>query len=111
MLNARQTAWPNYLVAACLILFPLYEVVANSLLPIQVHEARWRFTAFGLLSPSLLLITVGVMMAFWVAHTFEHRTVQGVLGIGSLFVAVIIFGLTCLFALDVLQVRSGVRPE
>jgi len=111
MANIRQAAWPHYLVAAALIFFPVYEVIVNNLLPIHLHDARWRFAAFGLVSASLLIVSVGVMIAYWVSTTYDHWRFQSVLGIGALLVAVVLLGLVGLFALDALQIRSSVRAE
>jgi len=107
----RTPAWPHYTVAGALVVFPFYEIIANNLLPIQLGNARWRVAAFGLLSASLLLITVGVMIAYWLSNTFEHRRFQLFLGVGACALAALIVLLVGAFGLDVLQLRGGVRPE
>jgi hypothetical protein len=111
MAQIRQPAWPHYLIAASLVVFPLYEAAASNLIPIRLQDPRWRFTAFGVLSPSLLIATLGIMVAFWVANSFEHRRFQRVFGIWALATSAVLAVLVLMFALDVLQVRGGVRQE
>jgi hypothetical protein len=89
----------------------VYEVFANNLLPLHWEEPRWRFAAFGLISASLLIVTVGVTIALWVADAFEHRSLQRILGVDAILLAAALVALVCLFALDAVQVRSGVRAE
>jgi hypothetical protein len=111
MKRIRQPAWPQYLIAASLVVFPLYEAIANNLLPIRLGDVRWRFGAFGVVSPVLLVVALGVMLVFWVANTYEHRGAQVVLGVGAVFLAALLLGAVGIFALDTVQVRGAVRPE
>ena len=109
-MNSRQPAWPHYLVAGALIVFPFYEILANNLLPIRLGDPRWRVAAFGLLSASLLLVSVGVMISYWLSKTFEHHRFQIVLGGFACALAGVLVVLGGIFALDVVQLRGGVNP-
>jgi hypothetical protein len=106
----RQLAWPNYFIAASLVIVPLYDTL-TTILPVHMAETRWRYGAFGLISAAFLLPTVGFMVAFWTANFFAHRRFQRVLASVALVIVVVVLALMGLFVLDVLQVRSAFAPR
>ena len=106
----RQLAWPNYFIAASLVVVPLYDML-TTILPTHMAEARWRYGAFGLISAAFLLPTVGFGVAFWTANFFAHRRFQRVLASVALIIVVVVLVLMGLFVLDVLQVRSAFAPR
>jgi len=110
MLQSRQLALPSYLVAFSLVVLPPLDQLIQ-IFPLRVGDARWRFGAFGLLSNSLLLSTVGVLVALVVASVFEHRRFRRILGVGTLTVVLVLAAAWVVFALDVLQVRNGVNAQ
>jgi hypothetical protein len=108
MIQQRHVAWPTYLVAFSLSVIPPLDALMQ-VLPLRVHDPRWRFGFFGLMSNALMLPLLGLFIAFVAASLFEHRRFQRVLGIIAGVVAVIALGMLCLFALDALQVRPEVK--
>ena len=110
MLQSRQLALPSYLVAFSLAVLPLLDQLLQ-IFPFRIGDPRWRFGAFGLLSNSLLLATVGVLVALVVASVFEHRLFQRVLAIATLIVVLALAAGCVVFALDVLQVRGEVNAQ
>jgi hypothetical protein len=105
----RQLTTPVYLVAFALVLIPTIDAMTQ-MIPIRIHEARWRFGAFGIMSNAILLPTVGLLLAFAAAVTFEHRRLQRVLGIASLAIGAVAACALVLFGLDALQVRQQFQP-
>jgi chromate transport protein ChrA len=87
---------------------PLTDVFVQ-VIPIRIHDARWRFGTYGLIATALLIPLFGTWLALAVAAYFDHRRFQRVLAVLSIVAAVIIVGLLGIFALDALQVRSEVR--
>ena len=110
MPHSRQLALPSYLVAFSLAVLPPLDQLIQ-VFPFRVGDARWRFGAFGLLSNSLLLSTVGVLMALVVASVFEHRRFRRILGVATLTAVLVLAASWVVFALDVLQVRNGVSAQ
>jgi chromate transport protein ChrA len=79
-------------------------------IPFRLHDPRWRFGAFGIMSNAMLVPLVGLLIAFVAAATFEHRLLQRVLGLVCLGIgAIVALGLV-LFGLDALQVRQQFQP-
>jgi hypothetical protein len=108
MPQSRQLSFPGYLVAFALMLLPLMDALLQ-VLPIRIHEARWRFGTFGLMSNALLIPLFGIWFALALAAYFDHRRFQRVLAFVCFVTAVVALGLLAIFALDALQVRSQVR--
>lgn len=110
MIESRQLAWPVYLVSAALILIPLSDVF-TSLFPWRVLEPRWRFGAVGLISNSLLIPTLGLLLAFVMAALNDHRITRRIIGITALLASSVCLIALVMFALDAVQTRAAVRPE
>jgi len=108
MIQQRHVAWPTYLVAFSLSVIPPIDALMQ-VLPLRVHDPRWRFGFFGLMSNALMLPLLGLFIAFVAASIFEHRRFQRILGILAGVIAAIALGMLCLFALDALQVRPDVK--
>jgi hypothetical protein len=109
MAQHRQIAAPAYLVALAFLLIPPFDAFMQ-VLPLRVHDPRWRFGFFGLESNALMLPMAGLLIAFMTAVFFEHRRFQKVLGILSTIAAVAVIVALGVFALDALQVRPEVKP-
>jgi hypothetical protein len=105
----RQFAAPTYLVALALTVIPPFDAVMQ-VLPLRIHDPRWRFGFFGLTSNALMVPMTGLLIAFLAAAVFEHRQLQRVIGVLSLVAAAGIFVLLGVFSLDALQVRQDVQP-
>jgi hypothetical protein len=109
MAQQRHLAWPTYLVAFALSAIPPFDALMQ-LLPMRLHDPRWRFGFFGLMSNAMMIPLVGVLIAFVAASIFEHRRFQRVLGGLATVVVVCALVMLALFALDALQVRPQVKP-
>jgi len=110
MVNSRQLALPSYLVAFSLAILPPMDQLIQ-VFPLRLGDPRWRFGAFGLLSNSLLLPTVGILVALVVATVFEHRRFRRILGVAALALVLVLAAGWVVFALDVLQVRNTVSAQ
>jgi hypothetical protein len=109
MVQQRHLAPPTYLVAAALIVIPPFDALMQ-VLPLRIHDARWRFGFVGLSSNALMIPVVGLLIAFVGASYFEHRAVQRVLGFVSIAIAAFILISLGFFVLDALQVKQSVAP-
>jgi hypothetical protein len=109
MAQHRQIAAPAYLVALAFLLIPPFDAFMQ-VLPLRVHDPKWRFGFFGLESNALMLPMAGLLIAFMASVLFEHRRFQKVLGILSTIAAVLLIVGLGVFALDALQVRPEVKP-
>ncbi|MEP6492901.1 MAG: hypothetical protein ABJF01_09500 [bacterium] len=109
MAQHRQIASPTYLVALTFVLIPPFDALMQ-LLPLRIHDPRWRFGFFGLMANALMLPMIGLLIAFMASAYFEHKAFQRVLGILSAVVAVGIVAVLGLFALDAVQLRPDVKP-
>ena len=109
MAQHRQLATPAYLVAFALICIPPFDAMMQ-VMPARIHDPRWRFGAFGLMSNAFILPMAGVLLAYMVASLFDHRRFQKVLAVISLAVSLATLALLALFALDMLQIHQDVKP-
>jgi hypothetical protein len=105
----RQLAAPTYLVALALTCIPPFDALMQ-VIPLRIHDPRWRFGAFGLMSNAMMIPVVGLLIAFVAAMMFEHRVLQRTLGMLCLAIAVVTAGTLVIFGLDALQVRQQVQP-
>lgn len=110
MFQDRQLALPSYLVAFSLAVLPPLDQLLQTF-PFRIGDARWRFGAFGLLSSSLLLATVGFLLALVATSVFEHRRFRRIIGAAALTVVLGLAAGGIVFALDALQVRSLVSAQ
>lgn len=110
MESLRRLSVAAYVVAAVFLLSPLIDVATN-IYPTDLGSMQWRFGAFGILSNYLISAVFGLLLASLVAALSGHRLVLRACAALDGLTALVLFGLTLLFALDVLQLRSTVRPE
>jgi hypothetical protein len=109
MSQPRQLSAPAYLTALTLVLLPLVDGFLQ-VLPIRVHDPRWRFGTFGLMSNALMIPLLGLFVALAAAVAFDHRRFQRVLGVVAFVTALVVLVLLAVFGLDALQVRSQIKP-
>lgn len=109
--DADWLAAPLYLLAAVLVLTPLFDFVTSGVVPPQVGNIEWRFATVGLLSGFLLTPMLGVALGMFVAAWMDHHGVQRALAILNLAVCALFTVLLLLFLLDVIQLRSAVQAE
>ncbi len=108
--SLRRLSVAAYAVAVLFILSPLVDVLTN-IYPTDLGSMQWRFGAIGILSNYLISGVFGLLLATLVAALLGHRTLLRISAIVDLATAAVLLGITLLFALDVLQLRSTVRPE
>lgn len=106
----RRLAWPGYLFALLLVVFPLGDLVVN-VWPPRVDELQWRYGTLGLLSGFWLTPLFGLALAAVCASLLEHRRTQRTLAILSLVAVFVLSGLGVLFTLDWLQLRPSIPAE
>ena len=110
MTQMRHLAWPAYLTAAALIVFPVIDAL-STLWPMSPELLRWRFGAVGVVTNGLVISLAGAVLAFAVAASLGQRLVQQVLAWTSLVVGLVLLLSTMAFALDSVQLRVEIRPE
>ncbi|MDH3497185.1 MAG: hypothetical protein OER21_10500 [Gemmatimonadota bacterium] len=108
--NVRRLAWPGYLFALLLVVFPLGDLLVN-VWPPRVGELQWRYGSIGLLSGFWLTPLFGVALGAICASVLEHRRVLRTLAVLSLIAVFVMSGLVVLFTLDWLQVRPTIPAE
>lgn len=108
--SLRTLAWPVYLAGALMIVLPLGDLVA-SIWPIRVGQIEWRFGTIGLLSGFTLSPVLGLVMCMIAAAVLEHRLAQRAFAIVGVLGAVVLIGLSVIFAFDWLQYRAGAPAE
>ena len=101
---------PIYFVALLLVLTPLADFV-TSVWPLQPGEIRWRFASVALLGGFLFTPLLGSSIAVVVATMLEHRTMQRVMAILNLVVAVVLVASLIGLSFDTLQLRKAVPPD
>jgi hypothetical protein len=110
MTSSRQLAAAAYLVAFTLVAIPLFDA-AMATAPFHASSAQWRFATIGLVSNSLLVPTMGLLIAVVTAVTQQQTRSRTLLAIASWLAALAMVALLVLFALDAIQTRSLVREE
>lgn len=98
-----------YGVALLLVVSPLLDLI-GSIWPLRFGEVGWRFGAVGLLTNTLVTPIVGLALATVVAMLLEQWRVVKTLAIVDLVAAGLLVLVLALFALDYLQLRTGVQP-
>ena len=99
-----------YAVAIVFLLSPLVDVVTN-VYPFELGSVQWRYGAVGIMSNYLISGVFGLLLGTFAAVLGGHAKVLWVFFALNLALAVALVALLGLFALDVLQLRSMVRPE
>lgn len=110
MESNKSLARAGYLIAALLILIPLFDATA-SVWPPHLADERWRFGAVGALSNLTLVPLLGFLIALSIAAVFDHRRVRRFIGIICAVLAVILAAMAVLFILDYFQTRTLVNPK
>lgn len=103
-------AWPAYLTALVLIVFPTVDM-AMTVYPPNYGGVAWRFAAIGLFSGGLATPFLGVLLALATATALRHRRMIGVVGAITALFGVLLIPMLPIFALDALQMQSQLRPD
>lgn len=110
MNSYRQLAPASYLVAATLVLFPLYDS-AVQLIPWNMGSAQWRFGAIGLLSNTLMIVCLGALIAVGVGILANQERSRRILGATSWALAILLLLGIVAFAMDAVQARRQIRAD
>ena len=103
-------AGPLYAVAALLVVIPTADFLLT-VPPAQFASEQWRFSAAGLLSSYTMTPILGLALALVISAALRHYTVQRVLVIACLTMAVFLAAVTLGFALDVRRLRATLPSE
>jgi hypothetical protein len=106
----KSLARTAYLVAALLIVIPIYGATA-AMLPLQMSEARWRWGTVGQFSNVLLVPLIGLFLLMAIAALRDNRAVRRAVGSICGVAAVLLFAMCVLFVLDYFQVRTLAVPK
>jgi hypothetical protein len=106
----RAYAWPAYLIALLLIVFPLVDVAAN-VWPPRLGDLQWRFGTVGLLAGFILTPLLGMLVAVAAAAIRGDRVFQRFVALLNLALALVLSVMFVVFALDWLQVRTTIPPS
>ena len=110
MESNKPLARAGYMVAALMVLIPLFDASA-SVWPPHLGDERWRFGAVGALSNLTLVPILGFLIALFIASAFDHRRVRRFIGIICAILGVILAAMAVLFILDYFQTRTLVNPR
>jgi hypothetical protein len=99
-----------YLLALCLCVAPLLQTL-GSLWPPHFDEATWRYGAVGIFLSAVGAAPLGLLIALGAAVPLGHRVILRTVGVLAIILTLLVLIVCGAFALDVLQVRSIVRPE
>jgi hypothetical protein len=108
--SLRSLAWPVYLIGTLMVALPLVDLLA-SVWPVRVAQLEWRFGTIGLLSGFTLSPLLGMIMCMAAAAVLEHPLAQRAFAVVVLIGAVVLIGLTVIFAFDWLQYRAAAPAE
>jgi len=101
---------PLYFATILLVALPALDLVAN-IWPLRFGDVGWRYGAAGLMSGYLLTPLLGLLLAWVVASLGRHRRAMLITSVFAVFGALVLVVIVLGFALDALQVRSGISPE
>lgn len=93
-----------------LILIPLFDI-SLSVLPPRFGEVKWRYGSVGLLANAMMVPMAGLLIAFLVANTLEHRKTLRTLGVLAWVGVLGAVLLAVSFGLDALQTNREVNPQ
>lgn len=110
METTKPLARAGYLLAAALIIIPLFDLT-TSVWPLHLSDERWRFGAVGSLSNVTLIPLLGLLLALASATLADNRRTRRFIGWICAVFAVVIAALAVLFILDFFQVRTTVNPK
>ena len=108
--NLRKLALPGYVVVAFMLLMPVVDVVAISL-PLEPGDLQWRFGFLGTMTRFLETPAMGLLLLTVMAAMLEHRALLRAVSVVCILGAVVMLGISAIFALDALQVRNDFVPQ
>ena len=99
-----------YALGIALVLLTALDTLA-SVWPIRAGDAQWRYGAVGLGAGALLLPAIGIGIIGGIAFFAGHRRTLWLISVVAGLGAVVLLVTSAGFVLDVLQMRSRVRPD
>jgi Na+/phosphate symporter len=100
----------GYLVAALLVVVPIFETVA-SVFPLQLGDVTWRFGAVGLVTQALLTPVLGMTLTVYLASWHGSRTDLLVLAGLCTFAMIGLLAAFPVFVMDALEMRMLVEGD
>jgi MFS family permease len=110
MESNKPLARAGYLIAALLVIIPLYDAMA-ALWPPHLGDERWRFGAVGTFSNLTLVPLLGFLLCLFIASAFDQRRVRRFVGIVCAILGILLAATAVLFVLDYFQTRTLVNPK
>ncbi len=101
---------PLYALAGTMVVVPIIDFLLSVATP-EPTSAQWRFATVGLLSGHTLFPVLGIAIAFVVSAVLKHYTLQRVLVILCLTMAVAFIVLTWTFYSDMPFARASVPAD
>ncbi len=108
MKTHHDLAWPFYLAALVIVVFPFVELVLT-VWPPSPGVVSWRYGTVGLLARAIMTPLVGLVIIQATATLLGHARVQRAVTVLGLAGAVVLLLTAALFALDLVQFRGQVR--
>ncbi len=102
--NVQRYTKGLYAVALLLIIVPLADITLRSFAT-EIGSLQWRFGMVGLLFGNLGTVVLGLGLLGFFAAILGHRGVLRTVGLVAVILAVVLFALMVLFALDAIQMR------
>lgn len=100
----------GYLLAAMLVIVPLFEGVFQAWPPTP-SAIRWRYGLIGYAGNNLALPVVGSVLALMTAAWLEHRRTLKLLTVVGFLTALMLIAGLGLFSLDAIELRQLVDPQ
>ncbi len=106
----RPLARAGYLLAALLVVLPVFDAIAR-VMPFHLSDARWRFQVLGNMSNVPMVPLFGLFLALvfaWWARDLRTRRSVGAI---CIVLAVIIAAIGIMFVIDYFGVKDAIPPR
>lgn len=106
----RPLARAGYLMAALLVILPIFDAVTR-FAPAHLSDQKWRFQVGGNLSNTTLVPLIGLLIALAFTFYADDPRTRRFVGIVCTVFAVAIIAMAGMFAMDYFGVRADVPPR
>lgn len=110
METTRPLARAGYLLAALLVVLPLFDAITH-IMPFHFDDARWRFQTLGNLSNvtmvPLLGLFVALAFAWWARDPRTRRSIGALCAV----LAIVVAGIAIAFIVNYFGVRAQIPPR
>ncbi|MEO8946321.1 MAG: hypothetical protein ABI338_07470 [Gemmatimonadaceae bacterium] len=110
METTRPLARAGYLMAALLVVLPLFDAITR-FIPMQLGDQKWRFQAAGNFSNATLVPLIGLLIALAFTFYADDPRTRRFVGIVCIVFAVAVLALAGTFATDYFGVRAEIPPR